>query len=128
MTHTVTHTRTAVTHTVTHTHTTVAPHLDAINQAVSSGGDKLTERESAYITAVKAYASGSLFNFAEELVNMLYDYPLGMLVAKTVDLPVKILMLGDTCMKINTHMQMSLLFVCHVMRTILLESLYVRET
>ena len=55
----------------------MSPHLDAIKQAVSDSGDKLTEREHAYIRAVQAYASGSLFNLTEELAKMLYDYPLG---------------------------------------------------
>ena len=85
----------------------MAPHLDAINQAVSSSDNELTERELAYIKAIKAYASGSLFNFAEELVIMLYDYPLGMLVAMIVDLPTKTCTIfWDICMK-------TLLYMCN---------------
>ena len=61
-----------------HVFISVSPHLDAIKQAVSDSGDKLTEREHAYIKAVQAYASGSLFNLTEELAKMLYDYPLGL--------------------------------------------------
>ena len=55
----------------------VSPHLDAIKTALSSNSDQLTPREHGYIRAVLAYASGDLLKAAEELCNMLIDYPLG---------------------------------------------------
>lgn len=48
------------------------------------GSDKLTEREHAYVRAVEAYSSSGLLSLAKELVQMLYEYPLGMLLFMTM--------------------------------------------